>query len=64
MKTAHMRVDEWIADAAFFFLVILTVLAAFDYVSILVLSGCFFFYIAIGILAACLLPHGRGMQKN
>ena len=56
----HLRVDELIADVACIFLVILTLLAALDYVSIWVLSCCFFFYVVMGILAACLLPHGRG----
>jgi len=67
MKTAHPRVDDWISDIAFLFLVALTalaVLAVLNYVSIWVLSGCFFLYVIIGILVACILSHGRGTRKK
>ena len=62
MKTTPLRVEEWISDVAFFFLVALTALAVLNYISIWVVAGCFGFYILIGILIACLLPKLQGTR--
>ena len=67
MKTTlftSIDVDEVISDVALFFLVTLTALAALNFVSFWVLLICYFFYVIIGFLVACILPHEQRMQEN
>ena len=64
MKMTHSRVDGWVADAAFFFLLAMTALAMFNYVSIWVVLGCFLAYIVLGLLVACFLAKGQATQEE